>query len=115
GDETARGLTASVDGSLADFAFVRDLIKPRARGAPPLPAPAGSVPLRSSASGAVARPVVNGTLQITDGRVPLTAGQSVTGVGLSARYEAGVLTVDAAAASFEGASLTASARVPSDV
>jgi outer membrane protein assembly factor BamA/autotransporter translocation and assembly factor TamB len=115
GDESARGLTASVDGSLADFAFVRDLIKPRARGAPPLPPPAGSVRLRFSASGVVGRPVVNGTLQLTDGRVPLTAGQSVTGVGLSARYEAGVLTVDSAAASFEGASLTASARVPSDV
>jgi outer membrane protein assembly factor BamA/autotransporter translocation and assembly factor TamB len=115
GDQGARGLTASVDGSLADFAFVRDLIKPRARGAPALPSPAGSVQLRLSAGGAVARPVINGTLQITDGRVPLTAGQSITGVGLSAGYEAGVLTVDAASASFEGASLTASARVPSNV
>jgi outer membrane protein assembly factor BamA/autotransporter translocation and assembly factor TamB len=115
GDQGAPGLTASVDGSLADFAFVRDLITPRAGGAAPLPAPVGSVQVRLSAGGAVARPVVNGTLQITDGRVPLTPEHSVTGVGLSGRYEAGVLTVDSAAASFEGASLTASARVPSDV
>ena len=115
GDQAARGLTASLDGSLADFAFVRELIKPRATGAPPLPSPTGSIQLRFSASGAVARPVVNSTLQIADGRVPLTTGQSVTGIGLSATFGEGVVTVDSAAASFEGAGLTASARVPSNV
>ena len=54
GDQDARGLTASLDGMLADFAFVRDLVKPRAGGAAPLPPPAGSIRLRVTATGSIA-------------------------------------------------------------
>jgi outer membrane protein assembly factor BamA/autotransporter translocation and assembly factor TamB len=115
GDQAPRGLTASLDGSLADFAFVRELIKPRAMGAPPVPSPSGLIRLRLSATGTVARPDVSGTVQITDGRMPMTTGQRVTSIGLSATFGEGVVTVDSATASFEGASLTASARMPSNV
>ena len=85
GDQAARGLTASLDGMLADFAFVRDLVRPRASDAAPLPSPAGSIQLRLTATGAIARPVVTGTFQIADGRVPLTAEQGVTGIGISGK------------------------------
>ena len=115
GDQAARGLTASLDGMLADFAFVRDLVRPTASDADPLPPPAGSIQLRLTATGAIARPALTGTFQIADGRVPLTAEQGVTGIGISGKYDAGVLTLDRATAAFEGASLTATARVPSNV
>ena len=115
GDQAARGITASLDGMLADFAFVRDLVRPRASDAAPLPAPAGSIQLRLTAAGAIARPALTGTFQVADGRVPLTPEQGVTGIGISGKYDAGVLTVDRANAAFEGASLTATARVPSNV
>jgi outer membrane protein assembly factor BamA/autotransporter translocation and assembly factor TamB len=115
GDQAARGLTASLDGMLADFGFVRDLVRPRASDAAPLPPPAGSIQLRLTATGAIARPALTGTFQVADGRVPLTAEQGVTGISISGKYDAGVLTLDRADAAFEGARLTATARVPSNV
>ena len=54
-------------------------------------------------------------IQIANGRVPVSADQSVTGIGLRASLDAGVLTVESAAAALEGASLEASARVPGNV
>ncbi len=114
-DQAASGLTASLDGMLADFAFVRDLVMPRAQGASPLPPPAGSIQLRATATGSIARPAVTGTFQVTDGRVPLTPERGVTGIGIRGKYDAGVLTVERAAAAFEGATFTATARVPSNV
>jgi outer membrane protein assembly factor BamA/autotransporter translocation and assembly factor TamB len=115
GSQAAQGLTLSLDGELADFAFVNDFVRSRASGAARLPSPSGSVQLRLTATGALAQPDLTGTLQIDDGRVPLTAAQSVTGIGMSARLDGGVLTIDSAAAAFEGATLTATARLPGAV
>ena len=90
-------------------------VQPRPSGTAPLPSPTGSVQLRVAANGSLSRPVVTGTFQIANGRVPVSADQSLTGIGLRASLDAGVLTVESAAAALEGASLEASARVPGNL
>jgi hypothetical protein len=76
GDQAVPGLTVSLDGSLDDFAFVRDLVQPRPSGTAPLPSPTGSVQLRIAANGSLSQPVVTGTFQIAGGRVPVSADRA---------------------------------------
>ncbi len=71
GDQAARGLTASLDGMLADFAFVRDLLAPRGSEGAPLPAPAGSIQLRLTATGTIAPACLDG--HFSDRRRPCAA------------------------------------------
>jgi outer membrane protein assembly factor BamA/autotransporter translocation and assembly factor TamB len=105
-------ISLTVDGSLADFGFVRELTQPQGEGASePLPL-TGSVNVQLFADGTAAEPRVAGTLRVGAGRVAVTPGHDVTDIELGARYETGVLTVDRATALFEGASLSATARVP---
>ena len=108
-------ISLTLDGSLADFGFVRELTQPLAEGtAEPLPL-TGSINAQLVADGIAAEPRVAGTLRIGQGRVAVTPGHDVTDIELGARYENGVLIVDRAAALFEGATLAATARVPGGV
>jgi outer membrane protein assembly factor BamA/autotransporter translocation and assembly factor TamB len=115
GDPAARELSLELDGSAEDFVFVRDLVAPRADDAAPLPAPGGSIKARLTASGSLEQPRVTGSLEIADGRLPLDAQHAVTAIRVRARYDDGVLAMDDAGAAFEGATLTATARVPGGV
>jgi len=107
------GLT--LDGSLDDFAFVRELAQPQA-GAEAQPWPvSGAIRAQIAAEGTTSDARLSATLAISDGRVAVTDGHAVTGIDVGARYDSGVLTVERATAAFEGASLTATARMPSAV
>jgi outer membrane protein assembly factor BamA/autotransporter translocation and assembly factor TamB len=115
GDSAPAPLTLTLDGSVGDFAFVRDLVQPRAPDTAERPLPAGSVHARITAEGSLERPRLAASFQIAGGSVPVTDRASVTGIEIGATYADGVLVVDRAAAAFEGATLAASARVPSRV
>ena len=116
GDAQAQDrLALTLDGALADFGFVRDLVQPRAEGAPAPPPLAGSIHAELIAAGTVAAPRLSGALQIRGGSLPITDQAQVTDVEAGARYDGGVLVVDRMTAAFEGASLAATARVPSEV
>ena len=71
--------------------------------------------MQLSAEGTAADPRIAGTLRVGGGRVQVTDGHEVTDVELGAHYDNGVLVVDRATAMFEGASLSATARVPGSV
>ena len=107
-------VSVTIDGSLADFGFVRDLIQAPADAAagPPL---TGSLNVQLSAEGTAANPRITGTLRVGGGRVAVTDGHDVTDIELGAHYDNGVLVVDRATTLFEGASLSATARVPGSV
>jgi outer membrane protein assembly factor BamA/autotransporter translocation and assembly factor TamB len=111
--ESADGpLAVTLDGSLADFWFVRDLLPQTAAGTPSL---AGSVRARVTAEGRLAQPRIAGSFQVSDGRVSVNDRAAVTNIEVAGGYDSGVLTVNRATANFEGATLSASARVPSSV
>jgi len=112
GTRTSGRVSVTVDGSLADFDFVRGLVQGQAE-APAGPAPlTGVINLQLSAEGTAADPRVTAALRIGAGRIAVTPGHDVTDIELGAGYENGVLTVDRATAQFQGASLSATARVP---
>ncbi len=113
--QTRDRLAVTLDGALADFGFVRDLVQPRAEGAAAPPPLAGSIHAELTAAGTVAAPRLSGALQIRGGSLPITDQAHVTDVEAGARYDGGVLVVDRMTAAFEGASLAATARVPSEV
>lgn len=115
GESAARELTLTLDGSVSDFWFVRDLIQPRSTEAARLTPPAGSIRARVTAAGTLEQPRIAGSFQIAAGRIPLTDRASVTDIEVAAKYDDGVVTVERATAAFEGATLLASARVPSNV
>ena len=112
--ESAPGpLTLTLDGSAADFSFIRDMIQTRTDAEAERSPLAGSIRARITADGPLKQPRIAGSLQISGGRIPVADQASVTGVEVSATYTEGVLTVDRATAAFQGATLAASARVPS--
>src|SRR5262245_13923966 len=108
-------LSLTLDGSLADFGFIRDLIQPPTEGAPEPPPLVGSIHAGLTAEGTLADPRLSGALQVRGGSVPLTAQAQVTDLEVGAHYDGGVVIVDRMTAAFEGASLSATARVPSEV
>jgi outer membrane protein assembly factor BamA/autotransporter translocation and assembly factor TamB len=113
--QTPGRVSVTIDGSLADFEFVRDLIQTTEDAAARSPLLTGSLNLQVSAEGTAADPRIAATLRVGGGRVQVTDGHEVTGVELGAHYDNGVLIVDRATALFEGASLSATARVPGGV
>ena len=113
GDSGGRALSLTLDGSLSDFWFVRELIQPRATDATDRPSPTGAIRARLTAEGALAQPRIAGSFQIAGGRVPLTDRASVTDVEIRATYDEGVVSVDRVSAGFEGATLDGSAKIPS--
>jgi autotransporter translocation and assembly factor TamB len=127
GESAARDLTLTLEGSLSDFWFVKDLIQPRSTEAARLSPPTGSIRARLTAAGTLEQPRIAGSFQIAAGRIPVTdrasplrasgasAGQGVTDLEVAAKYDEGVLIVERATAAFEGATLLASARVPGNV
>jgi outer membrane protein assembly factor BamA/autotransporter translocation and assembly factor TamB len=112
---TSGRLALTLDGALADFAFLRDLMQPEAAGAPERRLPSGAIHAELAADGAPMRPRISAAFRIDDGRVPVAGGRDVTGVRIAARYDQGVVTLERMTAGFEGASLSATARVPSAV
>jgi outer membrane protein assembly factor BamA/autotransporter translocation and assembly factor TamB len=112
GQSATGPLTVTLDGSIADFWFVRDLIPQTAAGAPSL---AGSVNARVTVEGPLAQPQIAGSFQVSGGRVPVNDRSAVTNIEVAAVYDTGLLSVNRATAIFEGATLAASARVPSSV
>jgi outer membrane protein assembly factor BamA/autotransporter translocation and assembly factor TamB len=123
GEPASPGLTATLRGSLADFVFVRRLAQSAmladAQSAIRNPQSAmlttGSIDVRIDATGPLARPVLSGTLRVSDGQWPLTPQHAVTGAHLNARYVAGVLTIEQLQAGFQGAALDGSGRIPADL
>jgi outer membrane protein assembly factor BamA/autotransporter translocation and assembly factor TamB len=108
-------ISLTLDGSLADFGFVRDLIEHEVEDSrEPLPL-TGSINVQLVATGTTTQPRIAGTLRIGAGRFAVTQGHDVTDIELGARYENGVLTMDQATAVFEGSTLSATARVPGGV
>jgi len=116
GDASApKPLSLTLDGSLADFGFIRDVIQPRADGEPAPPPLAGSIRGAFTAQGTMAAPRISGAFQVRDGVIPVTDRAQVSAIEIGAKYDAGIVVVERAAAAFEGATLTASAQVPSAV
>ena len=115
GDPAAAGLVATLQGSVGDFEFLQHFVRPPAADHSELPAPDGAIAVRLAATGSVSAPVLSGSFQLRDGRLPITAQAAVTDANLTARYELGVLVIDDLRAAFEGATLTASGQVPADL
>ena len=114
--QTPPRVALTLDGSLDDFAFVRDLTQHRTPGGAPQDWPlTGAIRAQIVAEGTASDPRISGMLAVSAGQMAVTDGTAVTGIDIGARYESGVLTVDRATAAFEGASLSAKARVPSAV
>jgi outer membrane protein assembly factor BamA len=68
-----------------------------------------------AAEGTIEQPVLSGGLRITEGEIPVTGQQRVTGIDLNLSYRDGLLAVERALAAFEGATLDLSGRIPSDL
>jgi outer membrane protein assembly factor BamA/autotransporter translocation and assembly factor TamB len=115
GESAGRPLSLALDGSLSDFGFIRKLIQPGTTDTADQPLPTGAIRARFTAEGSLAQPRIAGSFQIAGGRVPLTDQASVTDIEIGATYDNGVVTVERANASFEGATLVASAKIPSNV
>jgi outer membrane protein assembly factor BamA len=116
GDASApKPLTLMLDGALADFGFIRDIVQPRADGEPAPPRLAGSIRGAITAQGTMAAPRISGAFEVRDGVIPVTDRAPVSAIEIGARYDDGVVVGERAAAAFEGATLTATARVPSAV
>jgi outer membrane protein assembly factor BamA/autotransporter translocation and assembly factor TamB len=114
GDSASSHLTIALEGQVADLALVSRLVQPSGfvsekHGV------TGALTVRLDATGPLAQPIMSGSVRVTDGRLALTPDAAITDVGLAARYDAGVLLVDSLGAAFQGATLAASGRVPSDV
>ena len=114
GDPASAGLVATLQGSIADFEFLQHFIRP-APDDSDLPPPEGAVAVRFTATGSFSAPVLSGSLQLSGGRFPITTQAAVTDGNATARYEQGVLVIDDVRAAFQGATLTASGRVPADL
>ncbi len=112
GDASAGGLEATLQGSVTDFAFLRRFIRPPNANHSELPPPSGAIVVRLAANGSLSTPVLSGSLQLRDGRLPITTQAAVTDTNLTARYELGVLAIDDLRAAFQGATLTASGQIP---
>jgi outer membrane protein assembly factor BamA len=116
GAGTAPRVALTLDGSLEDLAFARELAQPRPTDSEREPWPfSGAIRAQIVAEGEAADTRMSATLAIPAGRIAVTEGHAVTDVAIGARYADGVLTVERATAAFEGASLSATARVPSAV
>jgi outer membrane protein assembly factor BamA/autotransporter translocation and assembly factor TamB len=115
--EAAPGLTATLRGSLADFAFVQRFAQSAIRN--PQSASetvtTGSIDFRIDATGPLERPALSGMFRVSDGQWPLTPEHAVTGANLSARYVSGVLTIEQLDATLQGAALDARGRIPADL
>src|SRR5262249_375801 len=94
---------------ITDFWFVKDLL-PQSAAASAL---AGSVHAQVTAEGALAQPTIAGTFLISGGRLPVTDSANITDIEIAASYDEGELTVSRASAAFQGATLSATAHVPS--
>ena len=114
GGPAASGFAATLEGSLADFAFLRRFVEPNAgaTGSSTELMPSGTIDVRLNATGPLRRPIVSGVLRLADGRLPLTATASITNLSAAARYEAGVLILDSFSGALQGATLVASGRTP---
>jgi translocation and assembly module TamA len=109
----APGMTATLNGSLSDFAFVQRLIESTA--APSALAPAGTIDVRVDATGPLEHPELSGTARLVDGRWPLTPQHAVTGASVDARYSSGMFNIEQLQAAFQGAALDAKGRIPADL
>jgi outer membrane protein assembly factor BamA/autotransporter translocation and assembly factor TamB len=112
--QTPPRVSLTLDGSLDDLAFVRQLTQPQAADEA-RPWLAGAIRAQIVAEGTTSDARLSASLAISEGRIVVTDGHAVTGIDVGARYDGGVLTVERATAAFEGASLSATARVPSAV
>jgi len=115
GDPTAAGLVATLQGSVGDFEFLQHFARPPDADHSGLPPPEGSIAVRLNANGSLAAPILSGSLQLRDGRLPITMQAAITDTNLTARLERGVLAIDDLRAAFQGATLTASGQVPIDL
>jgi outer membrane protein assembly complex protein YaeT len=75
----------------------------------------GAVRAGVALRGTDAEPEISATASIANGRVPVDASHAVEGVEAGLRYDAGVVRLERASATFEGAVATATALVPSAV
>jgi outer membrane protein assembly factor BamA/autotransporter translocation and assembly factor TamB len=113
GAEGSNRLTLALDGSLADAALLRPLVGPAAGSY--LDSLGGTVHAELTATGTTTNPRVSGRVQISDGHVAIAAGNGLTGIDVDVRYDDGVAIVDRVAAAFQGATLSATGRVPNAV
>jgi autotransporter translocation and assembly factor TamB len=115
GDPAAAGLVATLQGSVADFEFLQHFARQLPADHTELPPPAGAITGRVTATGSLSAPVLSGSFQVRDGRLPITTQAAITDTNLTARYELGVLSIDDLRAAFQGATLTASGQIPADL
>jgi outer membrane protein assembly factor BamA/autotransporter translocation and assembly factor TamB len=117
GAPASAGLTATLRGSLADFAVVQRFAPSAAQSAirNPQSAIEGSIDMRLDATGSLERPSLSGTLRVADGQWPMTPQHAVTGANLDAQYTSGVLTIEQLRAAFQGATVEARGRIPADL
>ena len=100
-------LVVSLTGSLGDFVpFVR--LVPAAEDFDA----SGAIDLRMRASGSLEAPTLAGQLSVTAGSLASGALPPVTGVALQATYAEGVLDVSDLRGGWQGATVTASGRMP---
>jgi outer membrane protein assembly factor BamA/autotransporter translocation and assembly factor TamB len=100
-------LTVTVLGSLADLQPLARLVSGRHEITA-----SGTVDLRAQAAGPLDAPQVTANLVVAEGTFSAADLPSASGVALEARYADGVLDLSAAEAQWQGATLSASARVP---
>ncbi len=108
GDAADRaGLTVQLKGGLADFLPIARL----ATGLEGLAA-SGAIDLRLQAAGALEAPRVDATLAVVDASASAPDLPPVTGIGVRAAYDKGLLTLSELRATWQGATLGATASVP---
>jgi outer membrane protein assembly factor BamA/autotransporter translocation and assembly factor TamB len=112
GEPAPAALRATLQGSLADFSFLRRLTPAMRDEEHEVPPASGTVDLRVDATGRLSRPTLAAALRVGEGRFPLNTQAAVTDAALAARYDAGVLLIDDLRAAFQGSTLTGTGSVP---
>src|SRR5262249_24518085 len=86
--QTPPRVALTLDGSLDDFAFARDLVQPQTTGETPRPWPlTGAIRVQVAAEGTTADARLSATLAISSGQIAVADGHAVTGIDIGARYD----------------------------